>query len=230
MPEFINGYIGGILGVVISHPIDTCKSRVQSGLVNTFADAVRLKHFYRGITAPLVGVPIEKSIVFGFYNLAREQGLNIPCSGAIGGFMSTIIVTPIEYIKINRQTAINSIKIRNIYKGLIPTMLRESMGFCIYFTSYEYLNLDNKSLVKTFLYGGLAGLFSWIFIYPIDLVKTQQQTYQLTVKQIITAIYTKHGTKGFYRGFHYSAIRAVPLHGGVFLGYEISKKYLDPRP
>jgi hypothetical protein len=233
MNEFISGSLGGLVGTILSHPIDTIKTRVQSGSAKNIYDAIHMKKFYSGIRAPLLGVPLEKSIVFGFYNLGKQNGLNNFWSGIIGGFMSTLIVTPIEYVKVNLQnkTPFSSLKVSNIYKGFIPTVCRETPGFGIYFTVYNYLNNNynkSKSLINNFFYGGLSGLFAWVFIYPSDLVKTikQDATNTKSLQQIIVDIYNKNGFIGFYKGFHFAAARAVPLHSGVFLGYEISKRYM----
>jgi len=234
MNEFISGSLGGLIGTILSHPIDTIKTRIQSGSSKNIFDAIHMKKFYSGIRAPLLGIPLEKSIVFGFYNLGKQNGLNNFWSGIIGGFMSTLIVTPIEYVKVNLQnkTPLSSLKISNIYKGFIPTVCRETPGFGIYFTAYNYMNNNynkSKSYFNNFLYGGLSGLFAWIFIYPSDLVKTIKQdiTNTKSLQQIILDIYNKNGLKGFYKGFHFAAARAVPLHSGVFLGYEISKQYMN---
>jgi len=233
MNEFISGSLGGLVGTIMSHPIDTIKTRIQSGSAKNIFDAIQMKKFYSGIRAPLLGIPLEKSIVFGFYNLGKQNGLNNFWSGIIGGFMSTLIVTPIEYVKVNLQnkTPLSALKISNIYKGFIPTVCRETPGFGIYFTVYNYLNNNynkSKSYINNFTYGGLSGLFAWIFIYPSDLVKTIKQDISNTksLQQIILDIYNKNGLKGFYKGFHFAAARAVPLHSGVFLGYEISKRYI----
>jgi len=233
MNEFISGSLGGLVGTIMSHPIDTIKTRIQSGSAKNIFDAIQMKKFYSGIRAPLLGIPLEKSIVFGFYNLGKQNGLNNFWSGIIGGFMSTLIVTPIEYVKVNLQnkTPLSSLKMSNIYKGFIPTVCRETPGFGIYFTVYNYLNNNynkSKSYINNFTYGGLSGLFAWIFIYPSDLVKTIKQDVSNTksLQQIIVDIYNKNGLRGFYKGFHFAAARAVPLHSGVFLGYEISKRYI----
>jgi solute carrier family 25 carnitine/acylcarnitine transporter 20/29 len=233
MNEFISGSLGGLVGTILSHPIDTIKTRIQSGSAKNIFDAIHMKKYYSGIRAPLLGIPLEKSIVFGFYNLGKQNGLNNFWSGIIGGFMSTLIVTPIEYVKVNLQnkTPLSSLKVSNIYKGFIPTVCRETPGFGIYFTAYNYMNNNynkSKSYFNNFLYGGLSGLFAWIFIYPSDLVKTIKQdvTNTKSLLQIISDIYNKNGLKGFYKGFHFAAARAVPLHSGVFLGYEISKQYM----
>ena len=144
MQDFINGSLGGLCGVILSHPIDTIKTRIQIGSSPNIKSAIKMGKFYSGIKPPLLGIPLEKSIVFGFYNLAKENGLNNFFSGIIGGFMSTLIVTPVEYFKVNLQNKnvidFKNIKINNIYKGFIPTVFRETPGFGIYFTTYNYLN------------------------------------------------------------------------------------------
>ena len=230
--SFIKGSIAGFIGATISHPIDTIKTRIQTNIAKSIKDAILMKNFYKGFMAPLIGISLEKSIVFGFYNMSKQNGLNNFWSGIVGGLISTIIVTPIEYIKINLQNkqTIENIKIKNIYKGLGPTICREAPGFGIYFTIYNHLqsNYNNSlSLYKTFLCGGLSGLSSWFFIYPSDLIKTivQDKNNTLAINEIIKKIYNTNGIRGFYRGFHYAGIRAIFLHGGVFMGYEACNQF-----
>ena len=98
----------------------------------------------------------------------------------------------------------------------------ETPGFGIYFTVYNHLNNNynkDSSLLKNFIFGSLSGLSAWIFIYPSDIVKTNMQ-------HIIRTIYNMGGLLNFYKGFSLAIMRAMPLHGGVFLGYELSKKLI----
>lgn len=226
MDEFIKGSFGGLCGTILSHPFDTIKSRLQSNI--GFKNAIKMGHFYGGLRAPIIGIPFEKSIVFGFYKYSKDNGINTFYSGVIGGLMSTLIVTPIEYVKINRQLDVDlkdiKFSLRTIYKGFLPTIFRETPGFGIYFSVYNYLNdipPEQKSLFKSFCFGGLSGLSAWLFIYPADLIKTNIQNGNYNdVTSVIKDIYKKNGLVGFYKGFHFSAMRAIPLHAGVFLGYE----------
>jgi hypothetical protein len=55
MIDFFSGCFGGIIGVIISHPIDTIKSRIQKDI--NFKDAIKMKKFYSGLGSPLCGVP-----------------------------------------------------------------------------------------------------------------------------------------------------------------------------
>ena len=236
--DFFNGAIGGCTGIIVSHPFDTIKTRMQSGQSKTFMEAIQQRRLYSGLSAPLGGVFFEKSIVFGCYDLAQKQGYSPFWSGIFGGGMSTILVTPIDRIKIHLQNKRTSIPWTNLYKGFIPTFFRETPGFGIYFTSYTYLSQynTNQHHGKHFVFGALSGAVAWIFIYPSDLIKTQLQASKNdTISSIIKRIWYENnatnrfikGSSNFYKGFHYAMMRALPLHGGVFLGYEVSKSWLS---
>jgi solute carrier family 25 carnitine/acylcarnitine transporter 20/29 len=233
--EFMCGMIGGVVGTLFSHPPDTVKTRIQSGTAKTFKQALTMGNLYRGVSAPLVGIGFEKLIVFGFYGECKKLGLGDGTSGLIGGFASTLVVVPVDRIKIIMQNkepiTKNLFTPSSLYKGFSITLFRETPGFGIYFTTYNQLTHkfnQEKKLFKSFLFGSISGFTSWIFIYPSDLIKTQYQAIKYnsttSVSQVIKNIYVHHGLKGFYRGFSFAIMRAMPLHGGVFFGYEYSKK------
>lgn len=244
--EFLYGLIGGSVGTIVSHPFDTIKTRLQSNNSKTIIEALKKGNLYSGLHAPLLGIMLEKSIVFGFYEKSKEIIKNDFVNGLIAGFMSTVIVTPIDKIKINFQN--NQLKINNIenmkilfnpknlYRGFIPTIFRETPGFGIYFSTYNYLNNNynyEKNFFKNFTFGALSGLNAWIFIYPADLIKTKLQSSveKQNVLHVIKNVWGNNssistGFKNFYKGFNLAIMRAMPLHGGVFLGYELSKEYM----
>jgi solute carrier family 25 carnitine/acylcarnitine transporter 20/29 len=235
--EFTCGMIGGIVGTIVSHPPDTIKTRVQTGVATTFKEAISMGNLYRGVSAPLFGIGFEKLIVFGFYGECKKRGYNDIISGLVGGFASTLVVVPIDRIKIilqNKEKLTRKLFMpSSLYKGFSITLFRETPGFGIYFTTYNKLTKkfnEEKNMYKTFMFGSLSGLTSWLFIYPSDLIKTKYQSIKnnsnITIKYVIKDIYKNNGIKGFYHGFNYAIMRALPLHGGVFLGYEFSKKIL----
>ncbi len=235
--EYVCGMIGGIVGTVLSHPPDTIKTRFQSGKANSFKQALSMGNLYKGVSVPLFGIGFEKLIVFGFYSECKKHGLGDGISGLIGGFASTLVVVPVDRIKIilqNKEPITRNIFMpSSLYKGFGITLFRETPGFGIYFTTYNKLNHNfnkEKKLLKSFIFGSASGLTSWIFIYPSDLIKTKYQAIKnnsnISVSQLIKNIYYQDGFLGFYRGFNYAIMRILPLHGGVFLGYEYSKKIL----
>ncbi len=240
--KYINGGVSGMCGILLSHPIDTIKTYIQTGnKLNSFKPS--FTNFYKGITAPLLGVGIEKAIVFGTYNYMYSKTDNIPLSGAISGLMASLVVTPYERIKILKQSSevinFKDVNAKFLFRGLSATFTREMPGFAIYFTTYEYLKKKtfteyNKKIdyTSSFIYGGISGITAWIFIYPQDRIKTILQSYSGTdknnksIKHIINSIYANGGLKHFYSGFSWAIARASLLHSGTFCMMEyLNNKY-----
>jgi solute carrier family 25 carnitine/acylcarnitine transporter 20/29 len=229
--EFISGIFGGITGILLSHPIDTIRIRIQ-----TQTQPLHLNGLYKGIIPPLIGMSLEKSIVFGVHGLMKNRGYSDFISGITAGFACTTIVTPIEKFKINMQCG-NKIKISNLYKGYTPTLFREVPGFGIYFWTYNKINqnkfFNNLNLpepLKIMFTGGLSGAISWLFIYPSDVIKTRMQSDNLkynSISYLIKDTYQKYGIKFFYNGIHLAIIRAFILHSGVWLGFIYSNKFIN---
>ena len=227
--KYINGGISGMCGVILSHPIDTIKTHIQTGnKLSTFKPS--FTNFYKGITAPFLGVGLEKAIVFGTYNYMYTKTDNIPVSGAISGLVASFIVTPYERIKILKQNSqvftFKDINTKFLFRGLSATFTREAPGFAIYFSTYEYLkkknftnNNKNIDLYRSFLYGGISGITAWIFIYPQDKIKTIMQSNMNSGKSYtyhVKNMYNNYGLTYFYKGFSWAAGRAVLLHSGTF--------------
>ncbi len=105
---YIKGCIAGMSGIILSHPVDSIKTHYQT--IHTSKQFnYTIKNLYRGITSPLLGVGIEKAIVFGTFNFCKNNlfvnnNMNIPISGALSGLAASVIVSPYERIKIMKQT------------------------------------------------------------------------------------------------------------------------------
>lgn len=230
---FVNGCLSGMVGITLSHPFDTIKTCIQDNKpVN-----LNIRNLYRGFLPPLFGVGLEKAIVFGVYSNLYDKTHSNTVSGAVSGLTASFIVTPVERIKILLQTntKINYelLNKKYLFRGLSATFFRETPGFAIYFNVYEglkkyvYTNKNKEITVPaSFLFGGLSGISSWIFIYPQDCIKTKMQSNTLSKKtftQVLKEIYQENGLKTFYKGFHFALIRAVPLHAGTFMTFEYLK-------
>ena len=237
--HYVKGAISGMFGILISHPVDTIKTHLQTHKsLTTFQ--YKSTHLYNGIISPLIGVGLEKSIVFGTYNYCHiKQNLNVPVSGAISGFVASLIVSPYERIKILRQnqTQFNitdCVKPSFLFKGLSATFTREVPGFAIYFSTYEYLKnkfyiSKNKeiNIISSFIFGGIAGSMAWLFIYPQDRIKTiiqSNNTNKVNILEIIKSTYNNGGIRQFYSGFSMAIARAILLHSGTFCMMEILNK------
>lgn len=237
MNDFIAGCVGGIMGTFAVYPLDTWRVRKQSNIKMS-------KNVYSGVLTPLIGVGLEKSIVFGSYGVFRPYLHNDFCSGLLAGGLASLIVTPIEKWKIMkqnnpslsyRQIIPSSIRggVRPLYNGLSACFLREIPGYAMYFQSYSSLHtydplqyMVQSAFLKTFIYGGMSGISAWVLIYPFDTIKTNMQyhntSFIMTTKRLLA-----QGT--LYNGFGLGLIRAFTLHSFVFLGYDIASSYLSLR-
>jgi solute carrier family 25 (mitochondrial carnitine/acylcarnitine transporter), member 20/29 len=75
--------------------------------------------------------------------------------------------------------------------------------------------------------GSVAGVATWVSCYPIDVVKTAQQTMpantpksQMSALAVSRSIYLSEGVRGFFRGISPTVIRAIPSNAVTFLVYE----------
>jgi len=231
---FLFGCLAGMAGIIVSHPFDTMKACIQEDKRINY----NARSLYKGVTAPLIGVGIEKAVVFGTYENTIKYTKSDVLSGAFSGLMASIVVTPFERIKIILQLE-RSFAFKNIqrlsfgylYQGFSATLTRETPGFAIYFSVYNYLknNKDNISSFKIFCYGACAGIVSWIFIYPQDRIKTHLQALadkKMNFKESFREILAQGGYKAFYKGFPYALMRCIPLHATAFSTFEFCKRYI----
>lgn len=235
---YMKGCASGMVGIMLSHPIDSIKTHKQISLLPF---KYNFSSLYRGILSPLIGVGVEKALVFGTYNYCKNHNYNIPISGAISGLVAATIVSPYERIKILQQTkqTINFKMLLSpnfLFKGISTTMTREVPGFAIYFSTYEmlknkYFTSQNKEIdiMGSFLFGGMSGTTAWIFIYPQDRIKTIIQSNiggNINIVSLIKKTYKMGGFLQFYKGFSFAVGRAILLHSGTFSMMEmLNKKY-----
>jgi len=243
--NFVNGWIAGVSAILVSHPIDTIKTNIQE---KKPVD-LKFKSLYRGLSAPLIGVGLEKAIVFGTFESTIKYTKCDVVSGALAGLTASFIVTPFERIKIllqtNQQITKTMFKPSFLFQGLSATFYRETPGFAIYFATYNYLkdirnriflgycnderNVPDLTSMEAFTFGALAGSTAWVFIYPQDRIKTHVQALQERKLGLIGGfkeILQDGGYRGLYRGFQFALMRAIPLHATAFMTMEFCKKHL----
>ena len=233
--HYVRGAFSGMFGIILSQPIDAIKTYKQVESTTKFKYSII--NLYKGVSSPLIGVGIEKALVFGTYNLMQKQGFNITVSGGVSGLVASLVVTPYERLKILQQTnqkiTLQTFYPSNLYRGISATFTREVPGFAIYFTTYEKLknnfyksNGKEITLLSSFIFGGVSGSVAWLFIYPQDKIKTmiQSNSSSINIKTLIKSIYNNGGIKHFYSGFSYAILRAILLHSGTFSMMEYLSK------
>jgi len=144
--DLIAGTVGGACGIVVGHPIDTVKVRLQvdrsyKGITDCVIKTWRLEgptSFFKGVVAPVLGAAPINAVVFVTYGgvmrlAAKNYGEKLDESelpiyyhglaGLCAGFSQNIFGTPNELVKIkcqvNRTENIRSIQMakRLINKG-----------------------------------------------------------------------------------------------------------------
>ncbi|KAM4722231.1 solute carrier family 25 member 45 isoform 2-T2 [Rhinophrynus dorsalis] len=123
--EFIAGWISGALGLVVGHPIDTVKVRLQTqskyhGILDCVIKTYRketILGFFKGMSFPVGSVAISNSLAFGSYSNALlylsdteykdwtnpPQNLHVYMSGCFSGLVQIYVSAPIDLIKVRLQ-------------------------------------------------------------------------------------------------------------------------------
>ena len=194
-----NSFLAGISQSVIGHPYDTIKTLKQMNNKKKNLDILKdvlknngVRYMYRGFIPPLIGGCLQNCILFSSEDISNKYIKNSFNSGFIAGSVTAVVISPFELIKsklqVNKDTNIEKIiseKGFKYFKGVHLTVLRDSIGYGIYFASYKFLQEKyNNPLIN----GGIAGTLSWIYSYPIDVVKTK---YKLSNNKSLLKILKK---------------------------------------
>jgi len=129
LKSFLAGWAGGVGLLLVGHPFDTIKTRVQAdtaGLYKGPADCLKQLvakegplAVYKGVTAPLVGVGTVFAVYFVSYDLMalalramanKKPSDNLSLGevmvcGGFTGLVGTCILAPSELLKVQQQTA-----------------------------------------------------------------------------------------------------------------------------
>jgi len=139
--SFFSGGFGGVACVLVGHPFDLTKVRLQTAAPGTYTgglDVVRqtftkdgVRGFFRGMGSPLVGVTPMFAVSFWGYAKGRKLVYaatpdrsrpaltltEVGIAGAFSGVPQTIVTTPVERIKVVLQT-----DSKGLYKGPIDAI------------------------------------------------------------------------------------------------------------
>lgn len=117
--EAAAGWISGVTGTAISHPMDTVKVRLQMDgkrYPNAMNCAVQMvkgegpRSLFKGLTPPLMVQGVIGSMVFSIHgDMIRRLGSERPwahfVAGATAGWVQCIVATPTELVKVRLQSA-----------------------------------------------------------------------------------------------------------------------------
>lgn len=200
--------------------------------------------------------------IFDSTKLAGVCLSKIWLAGAIGGLASWVVSAPSELVKCRVQLGVDGHQsswqvfknvlakdgIRGLYLGGVVTSLRDSIGYGFYFWSYELskrLLLSRQAdpfltptTMEVLLSGGVAGVVTWMSIYPLDAIKTRVQTQSRTglpsesgpllkpagesrtSLEIARGMYRAEGLRAFYSGLGVCSLRAFVVNAVQWYTYE----------
>nr|XP_030725414.1 solute carrier family 25 member 48 isoform X7 [Globicephala melas] len=127
LEDFVAGWIGGAASVIVGHPLDTVKARLQAGTgygstlscIRTVYRRESVFGFFKGMAFPLTSIAVYNSVVFGvFSNTQRflshhrcqepEAGSprvlsDLLLASMVAGVVSVGLGAPVDLIKIRLQ-------------------------------------------------------------------------------------------------------------------------------
>ena len=134
-------------------------------------------------------------------------------------------------------------KLRGIYRGFVTTVLRDVIGFAVYFGLFDYLcqyqarrkgiSIDELSIFNLIMIGGTSGLLSWVPNYPMDVIKTRIQADGVEGNSKYSGIidcckkaYRNDGMASFFKGMNSTLIRAFPTNAAIFSTFVIAERWI----
>jgi len=131
--------------------------------------------------------------------------------------------------------------VRSLMAGTYSTITREVLQYAVYYPSYAFFKImltpegqENPSRPMIAVCGALAGMAQWFPpSYCVDVVKSRiqaepERTYR-GMMDCARRSYQAEGTIVFFRGLSPALIRAIPLHGTIFLAYEVALDFFRRR-
>lgn len=198
------------------------------------------------------GYDVGKKLISSYTGKAAEKFTigDISTAGFISAIPTTLVAAPFERVKVMMQIQDGGKKssmgaviaemyrtggIRSIFKGSVATLARDGPGSALYFATYEYLKErlstpgQDLSIGAIMTAGGFAGVAMWLGVFPIDTIKSTQQSSNASVSIFKTTsnIYKKGGIKAFFPGVGPALARSFPANAATFLGVELARNFFD---
>ncbi|XP_071043885.1 solute carrier family 25 protein Shawn isoform X3 [Parasteatoda tepidariorum] len=185
-------------------------------------------------------------------SLPKEMDFWIPVFAGVSARAGTVTaVSPIEFLRTKMQSEkidtfrlyenikelIKNKGILSLWRGLIPTLLRDAPFSAIYWSVYEQLKLhqDHPSILKTLIFGALSGSVAATITLPFDVIKTIRQsdlgiavhhsTNKGSMLAVLKNLYLKGGINSLFAGLVPRLMKVAPACAIMITSYEMGKTY-----
>nr|XP_019593507.1 PREDICTED: solute carrier family 25 member 45 isoform X4 [Rhinolophus sinicus] len=215
--EFVAGWISGALGLVLGHPFDTVKVRLQT------------QNTYRGIVDCMVKTyRHESAYCLAPFDLIKVRLQNQTEPRAQPGSPPPRYRGPVHCA----ASIFQEEGPRGLFRGAWALTLRDTPTLGIYFVTYEWLcrqstpDGQNPSSATVLVAGGFAGITSWVTATPLDVIKSRMQMAGLKQRayrgllDCMVSSARQEGLGVFFRGLTINSARAFPVNAVTFLSYE----------
>ncbi|CAD5222797.1 unnamed protein product [Bursaphelenchus okinawaensis] len=217
----------------------------------------KVRGLYKGMSSPLSSLTLVNAIVFGVHGTVAKQFSDHQAifthfvAGCSAGIAQAFVAAPTELLKLRVQVQDGPRQYRSpyhclrcilkenpatLFRGTWITQLRDCPGLGIYFASYEYLarkmskdgTMEALTSIQLLMAGGLAGMTSWLFNYPTDVIKTRYQADDTSqnYREVIRKAYAENGYRTFFCGFGSTLLRAFPTNAATFFTVEWTYRLL----
>ncbi|KAH7730782.1 Protein C54G10.4 c [Aphelenchoides avenae] len=175
-------------------------------------------------------------------------------AGCAAGMAQSVISAPTELLKLRVQLQPDTTKApyrtpyqclrhilretgpKTLTRGMFATQLRDCPGLGVYFASYEFMarrmskdgTMEALTSWQLLLAGGGAGMLSWLFNYPADVIKTRFQAddSHKSYVDLIRKTYAERGIRTFFVGLGSTLWRAFPTNAATFFTVEWTYRLL----
>lgn len=209
-----SSFVSGVCEVSIFHPIDTLTKRKM--ILNQF----HYSNVYSGLRYAYLHKSLQRIIKYtGQEQYEKKIQSVLPfnkyiSSGITGSIFGSleVLLTPLNILKIKSQVNYN--KEIKYYRGGLYTILRNSIGSFILFSTSLYIlenyyntNRYDASVFENFICSLLSTNLCILITNPIDVIKTQLQGTNDTISCIIKKIIKK---KMMFNGLLIKIITTAP--------------------
>uniref|UniRef100_A0A672YRP3 Solute carrier family 25 member 45 n=1 Tax=Sphaeramia orbicularis TaxID=375764 RepID=A0A672YRP3_9TELE len=177
-------------------------------------------------------------------------------AGCFSGLVQVFVCAPIDLVKVRLQGQTNISRYRGplhcvgvilkeegprgLFRGGLALALRDVPCYGLYFLPYEITCkalTDSGKQPGTFailMAGGVAGVVTWAFATPMDVVKARLQMSGAGgrdyrgVLHCVTVSVREEGPRVFFKGLLLNSLRAFPVNAVTFLSYEHLMRLLCP--
>jgi solute carrier family 25 carnitine/acylcarnitine transporter 20/29 len=215
---------------------------------------------FKGMSSPLLSSSVCNALCFHTYaatgrflsgsDAGPRSYTHTFAAGCTAGAATTVLVTPIEVLKIRLQvqrgraqgplalaaSIVSQEGLRGLFRGTGVTLLRDTPSTGLYYAVYEVASRNAAggrgagTDAATLLAGALAGVCSWLSIYPVDVLKSRMQASPGSYSSMLDCArrsFCEEGPAVFSRGLPACLLRAALVNAAIFGGYEAALELLQ---